>query len=312
MDWTIDNMPSLRGMTAIVTGANSGIGWEAAKALAARHARVILAVRSVERGAAAKNRILAEVPQADVAVMRIDLADLSSVQAFADEVMERERKVNLLVNNAGVMAPSYQRTQQGLELQFGTNHIGHFALTLRLLPTLCKGRGARVVTVSSMAHTMAKALDIPYLRGDGRYRRFSSYSQSKLANLLFAYELQRRVQSRGLALQSIAAHPGFAATSLLDNGMFAKSTWVRPFARWVNRFAQPSEMGALPTLYAATHPDLIGGEYIGPVGGMRGYPGIVRSSDASYDVDAAKRLWELSLELANIRPDDWIALADTV
>ncbi|WP_284199455.1 SDR family NAD(P)-dependent oxidoreductase [Alicyclobacillus sacchari] len=207
MDWTIDRMPSMQGTTAIVTGANSGIGWEAAKALAARHARVILAVRNLDRGEMAKNRILSEIPHANVAVKRLDLADLRSVQAFAEDVTAQEVKVNLLINNAGVMAPSYQTTRQGLELQFGTNHIGHFALTLRLLPTLCSGRGARVVTVSSMAHTMAKALDISYLRGHGRYRRFTSYAQSKLANLLFTYELQRRVQRRGLAIQSMAAHP---------------------------------------------------------------------------------------------------------
>ncbi|WP_245530645.1 oxidoreductase [Alicyclobacillus acidocaldarius] len=307
--WTADQIPNLKGKWAVITGANSGIGWQAARALARRRARVTLAVRNRERGEDAKARILAEVQSAEIDVRLLDLADLDSVRSFAEALVAEGKPLDLLINNAGVMATSYGTTRQGYELQFGTNHLGHFALTLQLLPILAGTTGARVVTVSSMAHQMAKHLDLAYVRGGGRYRRFESYAQSKLANLLFAYELDRRLKRRGLPLKSIACHPGFAATSLVENGML-KSAWAKPLARIVNRFAQPSEMGALPTLYAATHPDLEGGEYVGPDRGSRGYPVVVSSSPASRDLAAARELWSASLEMTGIPRDAWYALED--
>ncbi|SIS84062.1 oxidoreductase [Alicyclobacillus vulcanalis] len=309
MGFTADQIPNQGGRWAVITGANSGIGWEAARALARRGAKVTLAVRNASRGEAAADRIRSEVPNAELDVRVVDLADLDSVEAFADALVAEGRPLDLLINNAGVMATSYGTTRQGFELQFGTNHLGHFALTLRLLPILAGTTGARVVTVSSMAHQMAKHLDLTYVRGGGSYRRFESYAQSKLANLLFAYELDRRLKKRGLPLKSIACHPGFAATSLVENGML-KRAWQRPFARLVNVFAQPSDMGALPTLYAATHPDLAGGEYVGPDRGSRGYPAVVASSPASRDVTAARELWTASLDMTGIPRDAWYALED--
>jgi NAD(P)-dependent dehydrogenase (short-subunit alcohol dehydrogenase family) len=290
--WTAADMTDLSGKVAVVTGANSGIGFIAARELAAHGAKVVLAVRDAEgKGAAAAARM-----SGDVEVRRLDLADLSSVRTFAQGF---DGPLDLLVNNAGVMATPRRTTADGFELQFGTNHLGHFALTGLLLDRL---RGGRVTTVSSGAHNIGW-MRFDDLMGERRYQRWLAYGQSKLSNLLFAYELQRRADAAGFDLTSTAAHPGFAATNLQTAGPLLEGSKPREvFARATNAvFAQSDEMGALPTLYAATE-DLPGGTYIGPDGFLeqRGHPKIVGSNGRSRDEESARRLWDVSEELTGV------------
>src|SRR3954451_17041827 len=273
------------GRIAVVTGANSGIGFHAARELAAHGAEVILAVREPDgKGAAAAARMTG-----DVEVRKLDLADLSSVRAFAGGVDE----LDLLVNNAGVMATPRRTTKDGFELQLGANHLGHFALTGLLLDKL---RGGRVTTVSSGAHNIGW-MRFDDLMGERRYQRWLAYGQSKLANLLFAFELQRRADAAGFPLTSTAAHPGYAATNLQMAGpQLEGSRWREALGRFGNvLLAQSDEMGALPTLYAATE-DLPGGTYIGPDGfaEQRGHPTIVGANGRARDERSARRLWEIS------------------
>lgn len=278
---------SQAGRTVIVTGANSGLGRETTKALAARGARVVMAVRDQERGAEAA----ATIPGA-TEVRGLDLADLSSVRDFAEQWSE---PVDVLINNAGVMNVPQGRTQDGFETQFGTNHLGHFALTLLLLPQITD----RVVTVSSGLHRRGK-IQLDDLNWHTRpYRGWPAYGQSKLANLLFSLELQRRLTEAGSPVRALAAHPGYAATNLQSH---SGQVWADRFSKVANLvFAQSGEMGALPTLFAATE-DLPGGSYAGPggFGEMRGYPTLVgRSADAS-DAELARRLWEESERLTGV------------
>lgn len=302
--WTIDAIPDQSGRLVVITGANSGIGFEAAKALAGKGAHVILAVRSPTKGQAAIERIRAAHPRAQVELEILDLTDLASVRAFAERFEARYGALPLLINNAGVMATPYRRTADGFELQFGTNHLGHFALTGLLLPAILAAPGARVVTVSSMAHSFGR-IDFDNLDGSKGYQRWIAYSQSKLANLLFAYELQRRFAATGARAISLACHPGYADTELQKVGPrmdgFALGEAVLGM---VNRvFAQSAAMGALPTLYAATAPEAHGGDFIGPdgFGGARGYPVPQRSNARSYDPELARRLWEVSERLTGVR-----------
>ena len=282
--WTTDDMPSQDGRAFVVTGANSGIGLIAARELARTGAHVVIAVRDTARGEQAAATIAGETE-----VRTLDLADLASVRAFADAW---DGPLDVLVNNAGVMAPPKSRTKDGFELQIGTNHLGHFALTNLLLPHLTD----RVVTVSSGAHRMGSIRfdDLNWERG--RYDRWRAYGQSKLANLLFTLELQRRLAAAGSDLRAVAAHPGYAATNLQSRtGSFVQDKVMVLLNRvW----AQSDEMGALPTLYAATR-DIPGGSYVGPdgVAGQRGHPRLVGRSTAASDEAAARRLWELSEEL---------------
>jgi NAD(P)-dependent dehydrogenase (short-subunit alcohol dehydrogenase family) len=303
--WDTSAIPDQRGRLAIITGATSGIGYEAAQALAGKGAQVILAVRSAERGAAAVARIRAAHPQAQVEVLPLDLADLASVRRFAEGFLGRRASLPLLINNAGVMALPYRRTVDGFELQLGTNHLGHFALTGLLLPAILAAPQARVVTVSSGAHTPGR-IAFDNLDGARSYQRWVAYAQSKLANLLFAYELQRRFASAGAGAISLACHPGYANTELQAAGprMDGSALGAR-LAQAMNRvFAQSAAMGALPTLYAATSPDAYGCDYIGPgLGGWRGYPVKARSSARSYDEGAARRLWEASEWLTGVAYD---------
>jgi NAD(P)-dependent dehydrogenase (short-subunit alcohol dehydrogenase family) len=296
--WTADDIPDRSGRTAVVTGANSGIGLPTATELARHGARVILATRSADKGRAAVEQILGAVPGAAVAWARLDLADLASVRAFVDEL--GLAGLDLLVNNAGVMMLPRQQTADGFEMQFGTNHLGHFALTGLLLPALLARPGARVVTVSSGLHHRGR-LDFDDLMGERRYNKTAAYAQSKLANLLFAFELQRRADAAGADLVSVAAHPGFAATNLGRHVSPLFDLGVR-LARVVG-VAQSAEMGALPTLYAATAPDVAGGEYFGPdgKGEERGYPVRVPASARARDEADAARLWEISERLTGVR-----------
>lgn len=300
--WTQNNIPDQQGKTAVITGSNSGIGYEAALALAQKNAQVVLAVRNMEKGEAAARAIRQVYAQAQVSVQALDLADLSSVYTFADTFLAQHDQLHLLINNAGVMALPYRRTADGFEMQFGTNHLGHFALTGRLLPALLATPGARVVTVSSSMHVSGDIHfdDLQWERG---YSRWGAYSQSKLANLLFTYELQRRFSSVGAGVISVGCHPGYAATNLQAGPKMDGSKIMGWLFKLSNSLiAQSQAMGALPTLYAATAPDVNGCDYIGPTqwGGMRGTPGKVKSNDKSYDTALAGRLWSVSEVLAGV------------
>jgi NAD(P)-dependent dehydrogenase (short-subunit alcohol dehydrogenase family) len=301
--WTSNNIPNQRGKLAVITGGNSGIGYEAALVLAGKGAHVILAVRNAEKGQAAATAILRAYPGAQAEVMALDLSNLGSVRQFAETFLQRFKQLPLLINNAGIMALPYGRTADGFEMQFGTNHLGHFALTGLLMPAILAAAQARVVVVSSGVHT-AGAIDFDNLDGAKSYRRWRAYSQSKLANLLFAYELQRRFTAAGIDALTAGCHPGWAATNLQAAGpRMDGSRFAERLSHIGNRlFAQSAAMGALPTLYAATAPDVNGCDYIGPVEvlGLRGAPGKIKSSPRSYDLGLAARLWQVSEQLTGV------------
>ncbi|KEI44316.1 oxidoreductase [Saccharopolyspora rectivirgula] len=303
--WTAADIPDQSGRTALITGANSGLGLTSAKALAARGARVLLACRSPERGRAALHQV-AEVADTRPELVQLDLADLSSVRAAADEIRNRaEERIDVLLNNAGVMATPKRTTRDGFELQIGTNHFGHAALTWLLLPAMAPG--ARVVTVSSLAH-WGGSLDLTDLNFQRRtYRPMKAYSQSKLANLLFALQLDRAAREAGRDLISVCAHPGISATELGLNSVRLRSlpAPLLGVARAVNRvIGQNPGTGALPQLHAATAPDVRGGDYFGPggPGELRGHPERARRSRAAQDVRTAERLWQITAELTGIEP----------
>jgi NAD(P)-dependent dehydrogenase (short-subunit alcohol dehydrogenase family) len=304
--WTADQIPGQGGRTAVVTGATSGLGLVTARELARAGADVVLAVRDVALGDAVAQEIRAAAPTASVSVTPLDLADLGSIRAFAAAFGERHPRLDLLVNNAGVMATPRRRTADGFELQLGTNHLGHFALTGLLLPQLLAGPEPRVVTVSSRAHRMGRIDpdDLAELGDGGRYGRWRAYGRSKLANLLFAFELQRRADVAGVPLLSVAAHPGLAATNLQLAGPRMEGSALRErAAALANRlFAQSAEAGALPILFAATTP-VPGGAFVGPDGPFeaRGHPRLVGASAAARDPVAAARLWAASEELTQTR-----------
>lgn len=301
--WTQNDIPDQAGKLVIVTGGNSGIGYEAGLALAGKNAHVILAVRDVKKGEDAVQKIRQKYPQTQVTVMPLDLSDLKSVRSFAQAFLAKHEHLNILINNAGVMALPARKTADGFEMQFGTNHLGHFALTGLLLPALKATPSARVVTVSSFVHNSG---DIHFddLQWEKKYDRWGAYAQSKLANLLFTYELQRRLAASGIDVKSLGCHPGYAATNLQSAGPqmdgSVVSLWMMKLANAV--VAQSQTMGALPTLFAAVAPQANGGDYIGPTGlrEMRGYPAKVSSSSKSYDVEVAKRLWSISEELTGV------------
>jgi NAD(P)-dependent dehydrogenase (short-subunit alcohol dehydrogenase family) len=292
-NWTTKDIPDQSGKIVIVTGANSGIGYETARALALHGATVIMACRDLEKGAAAAEEIRREHPQADIDLRQLDLADFGSVQQFAEDFLDEYDRLDILINNGGVMATPYQKTVDGFELQFGTNHLGHFMLTALLFDLLHDTPDSRVVTVTSYAHLFSR-INFRDLNSEGFYQKWLAYGQSKLANVLFGYELQRRAARNGKNPISIVVHPGYAATNLQHTSTLF--SMLNPI------LAQSQEMGALPTLYAATSPDIRGGEYIGPDGflGQRGYPHLTNSSGPSHDREDARRLWEVSKQLTGI------------
>jgi NAD(P)-dependent dehydrogenase (short-subunit alcohol dehydrogenase family) len=299
--WTAADIPPQTGRTAVVTGANSGLGRVTALELARAGARVMIACRSAGKGEDAAAAIRSQVPDASIEVSEQDLADHASVRQFAQRLRARCERLDLLINNAGVMAPPRRTTNDGFESQFGTNHLGHFALTGLLLELLLAAPAPRVVTVSSGAHRIG-TIHFDDLQGERRYNNWWWYGQSKLANLMFCFELQRRATAASADLLSMAAHPGYAATNLQFAGPAA--WYERAIMAVSNRvIAQSAAMGALPELYAATASNVAGGEYIGPLGlgKMRGYPGVVRSSARSYDVATAQELWCVSEELTDVR-----------
>jgi NAD(P)-dependent dehydrogenase (short-subunit alcohol dehydrogenase family) len=302
--WTAANIPPLNGKIAIVTGANSGLGFQTARQLARHGARVILACRDLNKGTEAARQIQELAPGATLEVAELDLASLASVRRFAADFAGGHDGLDILVNNAGVMAIPHRRSAEGFELQLATNHLGHFALTGLLMPCLLARPGARVVSVSSMAALLGR-IRFSDLQSQQRYNNWMAYGQSKLANLLFIFELDRRVRARRLPLIAAAAHPGYANTNLQAVGpRMTGNTWVLRLSEWAAQMlAQPAHRGALPQLYAATAPGVRGGEYFGPDGflGQSGYPRRVKAPRAAYDVTTARRLWEVSSELTGVR-----------
>jgi NAD(P)-dependent dehydrogenase (short-subunit alcohol dehydrogenase family) len=294
--WTTADIPDQTGRTAVITGANTGLGYETAAALAAKGAHVVLAVRNLDKGKDAARRIEQATAGAHVQLQELDLTSLESVRAAAEQLKSNHETIDLLINNAGVMFTPRSKTKDGFELQFGTNHLGHFALTGLLLDRVLAAPGSRVVTVSSTGHRIIDAIRFDDLQWERSYNRFRAYGQSKLANLLFTYELQRRLQ--GTDTIAAAAHPGGSNTELMRN----LPRLVQPLTALARPFFQGAEMGALPTLRAATDPNVVGGQYFGPDGfaEQRGYATLVSSNRASHDVDAQKRLWTVSEELTKV------------
>jgi NAD(P)-dependent dehydrogenase (short-subunit alcohol dehydrogenase family) len=298
--WTARDIPDQDGRLAVVTGANSGLGLITAQELARHGAHVVLACRNTAKGEEAAQTIRAAASGASVDVRALDLSSLESVRSFADAFASEHDSLDLLINNAGVMAPPRRTTADGFELQFGTNHLGHFALTGLLIGFLEKGTDTRVVTLSSGAHRIGK-IDFDDLQRERHYSRWRAYGQSKLSNLMFALELDRRLRAAGSPVLSLAAHPGYAATNLQSAAAPLMDRVVMVVTNKV--FAQSAEMGALPTLYAATAPDVEGGMFIGPdgLGEQRGYPTPVGPSRSATDAEVAARLWTVSEELTSVR-----------
>ncbi|MCP3753693.1 oxidoreductase [Streptomyces sp. TBY4] len=297
--WTIQHIPDQHGRVAVVTGASSGLGFETAKALARRGATVVLAVRDLDRGRAAAGRIARSTVNADVTVQECDLASLDSVRTAAEGIRARHPRIDLLVNNGGVMCTPHGITRDGFETQFGINHLGHFALTGLLLEPLLAVPGSRVVTVTSLAHrfTRINLNDLQWKHR--RYNRFAAYGQSKLANLMFTYELQRRLAERNTDTLAIAAHPGSAQTAIMRH-------LPGPLPRVAKAFgpllAQPPARGALPMLRAATDPTAHGGQFYGPDGFQQtmGTPVVVTSAGQSHDTAVQHRLWTMSESLTRV------------
>ncbi|GLP77754.1 short-chain dehydrogenase [Mycobacterium antarcticum] len=292
MTWTTANIPDQTDRIAVITGANTGLGYETAAALAGKGAHVVLAVRNLDKGKAAADLIARRYPGAEVSLQELDLTSLDSIREASDQLHTAHDKIDLLVNNAGVMTTPKGTTKDGFELQFGTNHLGHFAFTGRLADLLLGAPGSRVVTVSSMGHRFS-GIRFDDLQSERSYNRLTAYGQSKLANLLFTYELQRRLADRDTI--AVAAHPGGSASELDRHLPGPLKVAFRPLE-------QSTEMGALPTLRAATDPGVVGGQYYGPGGfmEMRGYPKVVSSNGRSHDTAVQRRLWAVSEELTGV------------
>jgi NAD(P)-dependent dehydrogenase (short-subunit alcohol dehydrogenase family) len=295
-------MPNLTGKVAIVTGGNSGLGFETAKAFVANGADVIIACRSLERGEQAKEQILKKNPAGTIKVLPIDLTDLTSLKNFADSFKSHYTRLDILINNAGIMISPFALTKDGFESQMGTNHLGHFALTGHLLSLLKATPNPRVVTVSSLAHKQWKiSFDNNLCERERSYNRFRAYARSKLANLLFAYQLQRNFDAHGIKCLSLAAHPGASHTNL--GRYMEKNVFVRLFRPLIERMLPSAESGALPQLRAAVDQTVIGGQFFGPSGFMElaGSPVVLKSSKNSYNTEDAIRLWKVSEELAGVK-----------
>ncbi len=299
--WTTEDMPDLTGKVIIVTGANSGIGFEAAKAFARKGGQTILACRSMDKAEVALAEIQAEIPNAPVEMMQLDLASQASIHKFAEAFKTKYDRLDVLVNNAGIMMVPYGTTEDGFEKQLGTNHLGHFALTGLLIDLLLNTKGSRVVNISSGGHRMGQMDfdNLMYEGGEG-YSSGRAYGRSKLANLLFTYELQRRYELIHAAAIAVAAHPGGSNTNLANH---LTDTWyMQMLGSAFEKMMQSAAMGALPTIRAAVDPGVRGGEYYGPSGFMeqRGYPILVQSNKASHNQEDAKKLWDISEELTGV------------
>ena len=302
MAWTCAQIPPLQGRTALVTGANSGLGLETARALAAQGATVLLACRSRAKAEQTRAQLAAE-GLAGLEPLELNLADLASVGRAAAQVTAQANGLDLLINNAGVMAPPLQRSAQGFELQLGVNHLGHFALTQALLPLLEQRPGARVVHVSSGAAYFGR-IAFDDLQSERRYDPWGAYGQSKLANVMTALELQRRLEQRGSAIQSLVAHPGLARTNLQPTSVAARGSRLEALAyRLMDPLFQSAAMGALPQLFAATAPEAQAGVFYGPGGpaNLKGHPKPCRMPPAALDAEACARLWEMSAAAVNLQ-----------
>lgn len=303
--WTATNIPDQTGKVIVITGANSGLGYEATRLLAQKGAEVIMACRNSDKATQARNEILQQLPNATVHAMRLDLSSLDSIGAFATALHKNYDRLHILMNNAGVMATPYRKTADGFELQFGTNHLGHYALTGLLLDLLLPVPDSRIVTLSSTAVEIGRMHFDDLMFEKGSYSRWAAYGQSKLANLLFAQELQRRLSAKGYTTRSLAAHPGFASTNLQHAG-FQMDGGGQQYGlmRFLLRFAHTPEIGVLSQLFAATSPDAAGGAYYGPDGfaQMRGYPHAVQPmiNRSWRDTPTAQRLWQISESLTGI------------
>jgi NAD(P)-dependent dehydrogenase (short-subunit alcohol dehydrogenase family) len=294
--WVADHISSQVGRTFVVTGANSGLGLETVRALGGLGANVIMTARDTDRGRAALDELLAAQPEAEIELRELDLADLDSVREFASTVGE----LDVLINNAGVMMPPHGRTRQGYELQFGVNHLGHFALTGLLLDRLARSQDGRVVTVSSNLHKRGR-IHFDDLHGEHDYGRTKYYAQSKLANVVFALELNRRLRANSIPIRSVLAHPGYASTNLQSSGPTGVGKLLMKAGNRL--FAQEAEMGSLPQLYAATGADVESGQFYGPDGRgeSKGFPTVVEPLDDARDRELGKRLWDTSEELTGVR-----------
>jgi NAD(P)-dependent dehydrogenase (short-subunit alcohol dehydrogenase family) len=306
MKWTAADIPSLSGKIAVVTGANSGLGLETAAGLAAKGATVVMACRDPARGTAALAEVRRRAPGANVELMALDLADLSSVRRFAETFASKHPRLDILCNNAGVMALPLQKTRDGFEMQIGTNHLGHFALTGLLLEKLRAAESARIVNVASLAHRWARRFDPGDLHFERRrYKKWEAYSYSKFANLLFTFELERRLAKVAPHITAAAAHPGYTATNLMFVGPTQEKSALNRFVMQAGNalFAQTAPMGCLPTLYAATMPDVRSGDYFGPDGfqQMKGHPRKVGCRDDARDPALAARLWAASEQQTGVR-----------
>lgn len=298
-NWTTDNIGPQDGRIVVITGGSSGIGLEAAKSLAQKGAEVVIAVRNIEKGIRAAESIKSQYNGAKVEVMEIELSDLESVKHFAESFALKYKRLDILINNAGVMLPPLKLTKQGYELQFGTNHLAHFALTGLLLPLMSGIPGSRVITVSSIAARRTR-IDFENLDAGKGYSAFKFYSQSKYSNLLFGKRLDMLLKERGLLTKSIVCHPGVSATNLTSRGSGKPSPGIITWGFKI--VGQPASMGALPTLFAATEPSLNGGELAGPDGwdNWRGYPAVSKEIDKLYDKSVADKLWKVSEEITGV------------
>ncbi|KAA3623410.1 MAG: SDR family NAD(P)-dependent oxidoreductase [Bacteroidetes bacterium] len=299
--WTKNDIPDLTGLTIIVTGGNSGLGLSAVKFFAEKNAEVILASRSLQRGEEAKKSILNELPSAKINVMELDLGDLQSVRGFADNFNKNYSRLNILLNNAGIMWCPYDTTKDGFESQMGVNHFGHFALTGLLLDKLKNTDDSRVVNVSSLGHRRAKWDMNNLMFNESNYDQSVAYFNSKLANLLFTYELQRKFEENNLKVTSVAAHPGGTNTNLARH--VEKNFWFRLLKPLFLLLAQSADIGTLPEVRAAVAPDVKGGEYYGPRGfnEMGGHPVLVESTPDSHNLEYARKLWEDSEQMTGVK-----------
>ena len=301
--WSSDDIPDLSGKTIIVTGGNSGLGFEAVKSFSAKGAETILACRNEQDGEYAKKKTLEERPSAKINVMILDLADLKSIHSFVGKIEEKYPKINVLLNNAGIVCP-YKKTKDGFEMQIGTNHLGHFALTGLLLHLLKNTKGSRVVNVSSLGHKFGKLDFDNFMFEKGGYAIMKAYETSKLSNLLFTYELQRRFEKFNIDCIAVAAHPGVAKSNL-SKYVTKKPLYKVGIAISNSIMSQNTSMVALPQIRASVDPLVKGGDYFGPGGFQewKGYPVKVKSNDASYDLNNAKELWSISEKLTKVNYD---------
>ena len=301
--WNFDNIPDLSGRTIIVTGGNSGLGFEAVKSFSAKGSETILACRNEQNGKSAKKEIQEEYPNAQINVMNLDLADLESIHSFVKKFNEKHSKLDILLNNAGIICP-YKKTKDGFEMQIGTNHLGHFALTGLLLDYLKNTKGSRVVNVSSLGHKYGKMNFDNFMFENGGYSIFKAYGNTKLSNLLFTYELQRRFEKFNVDCIAVAAHPGVAKSNL-SKYIIKKPLYKIGMAIANSIMSQSTSMGALPEIRIAVDPLVKGGDYFGPGGFQewKGYPVKVKSNDESHDLKNAEKLWEVSEKLTKTNYD---------